>query len=602
MKKLATLLAVLLLLSCVPAAAAEETALTGVEAYQQYGPWYTWTQEQKDSAVADWSEEFWIDYWDAYFIQVYADDEQYYADLDAWNEAFYGPMPEEDWGDWNDYLGEEKALLGMPYPDGINVSVNGEWLTLDGVQPWAMDGRTMVPVRPFLEALGATVDYAGTVVTAKLANGDTLELTLGSTTLTRVSGDKIDKIEMDVPMVVLDNRTYIPARFAGEAVGMTVEWDDYYQAAYFTDWDSIAAQIDENFSILNTILALDGDRWDPEQTYRVKEMVSGSMTLYGETEAENGTAAMSLAVDGLVRGGQADLDMKLDLDLGELKELVTASMLEEDAAALDLLSNFEMEVRGDLGQGTLYMTGNKLGDIPGSTVGSGEWLALDLGQSIDVAALVEALEAAQSEPLTVGGLLAAGPRENGTGWYWAPPCTQVLDKAEKLALFLGDDCFTVSTSGSTTTYTLKVNTLGLADKLSALTEEDGTDELSLLLDYLKGDLKVDCSGTIKVRDNKLVDMDVRFTVKLPASVTASMPVDITFALSGNSTKAECTLTAKAAYGGKLELKAEASVEKTRGTPVTTPPEGAVVHTQDEYLDYGGEYLTDAAWGLMSAIR
>lgn len=595
MRKLAVVMAVLLLLSCVPAAAAEETALTGVEAYQQYGPWYTWTQEQKDSAVADWSEEFWSDYWDAYFIQVYADDEQYYADLDAWNAAFYGET-------WNDYLEVEKEALGMPYPDGINVSVNGEWLTLDGVQPWAMDGRTMVPVRPFLEALGATVDYSGTVVTAQLANGDSLELTLGSTTLTRVSGDKIDKIEMDVPMVASAGRTYIPARFAGEAVGMTVEWDDYYQAAYFTDWDSIAAQIDENFSILNTILALDGDRWDPEQTYRVKELVSGSMTLYGETEAENGTAAMSLAVDGLVRGGQADLDMKLDLDLGELKELVTGSMLEEDTAALDLLSDFEMEVRGDLGQGTLYMTGNKLGDIPGSTVGSGEWLALDLGQSIDVAALVEALEAAQSEPLTVGDLLAAGPRENGTGWYWAPPCTQVLDKAEKLALFLGDDCFTVSTSGSTTTYTLKVDTLSLADKLSGLTVEDETGELSLLLDYLKGDLKVDCSGTIKVRDNKLVDMDVHFTVKLPASVTAGMPVDITFAVSGDSTGAECTLTAKAAYGGKLELKAEASVEKTSGTPAATPPEGAVIHTQDEYLDYGEEYLTDAAWGLMSASR
>ena len=595
MRKLAVVMAVLLLLSCVPAAAAGETALTGVEAYQQYGPWYTWTQEQKDSAVADWSEEFWGDYWDAYFIQVYADDEQYYADLDAWNTAFYGET-------WNDYLEVEREALGMPYPDGINVSVNGEWLTLDGVQPWAMDGRTMVPVRPFLEALGATVDYSGTVVTAQLANGDSLELTLGSTTLTRVSGDRIDKIEMDVPMVASAGCTYIPARFAGEAVGMTVEWDDYYQAAYFTDWDSIAAQIDENFSILNTILALDGDRWDPEQTYRVKELVSGSMTLYGETEAENGTAAMSLAVDGLVRGGQADLDMKLDLDLGELKELVTGSMLEEDTAALDLLSDFEMEVRGDLGQGTLYMTGNKLGDIPGSTVGSGEWLALDLGQSIDVAALVEALEAAQSEPLTVGDLLAAGPRENGTGWYWAPPCTQVLDKAQKLALFLGDDCFTVSTSGSTTTYTLKVDTLSLADKLSGLTDEDETGELSLLLDYLKGDLKVDCTGTIKVRDNKLVDMDVRFTVKLPASVTAGMPVDITFAVSGDSTGAECTLTAKAAYGGKLELKAEASVEKTSGTPAATPPEGAVIHTQDEYLDYGEEYLTDAAWGLVSASR
>ena len=42
MKKLATLLAVLLLISCAPASAVE-TALTGAEAYQQYGPWYTWT-------------------------------------------------------------------------------------------------------------------------------------------------------------------------------------------------------------------------------------------------------------------------------------------------------------------------------------------------------------------------------------------------------------------------------------------------------------------------------------------------------------------------------------------------------------------------------
>ncbi len=89
MRKVAVVMAVLLLFSCVPAAAAEETALTGVEACQQYGPWYTWTQEQKDSAVADWSEEFWYEYWAAYSTKVYADDELYYADLDAWNAAFY---------------------------------------------------------------------------------------------------------------------------------------------------------------------------------------------------------------------------------------------------------------------------------------------------------------------------------------------------------------------------------------------------------------------------------------------------------------------------------------------------------------------------------
>lgn len=579
MKKLATLLAVLLLISCAPASAVE-TALTGAEAYRQYGPWYTWTQEQKDTATAEWSEDLWYDYWDAYFVQSGMEEEQYYTDMEEWNQAFYGDAWEEE---WEQYLQSVKEALGMPYPDGINVSVNGEWLDLDGLEPWGLNGRTMVPVRPFLEALGAKVDYADNVVTAVLPDGVTLELTGGSTTMTRVSGDKIDKIEMDVPLTAVANRTYIPARFAGEAVGMTVAWDGDYQAAHFTDWDSIEAQIDQNFATLNTLLSIGQRQSDPEQTYRVKELVSGSMTLYGATEAENGTAAISLTVDGLVRGGQADLDMKLDLDLGDLKGMVTASMLEEEAAALDLLSDFEMEMRGDLDQGTLYMTGNKLGDIPGSTVGSGEWVALPLVEG------GEALpEEAQTQALTVGSMLTAALKESGVSGTGMPPCVSALDTAELLDLILGDDCFTVSTAGSTTTYTLKVDTLALTDKVSALAEEKGTLDLYLLQSYLNNELKVDCTGAFQVRDNQLVDMELDMTVKVPALITGSTPMDISFSASGDSTEMVCTLTAGIGYGGKLEMKAEASVEETSDMPVTTPPEGAVVRTADA-LGAGTEY-------------
>lgn len=579
MKKLATLLAVLLLISCAPASAVE-TALTGAEAYQQYGPWYTWTQEQKDTATAEWSEDLWYDYWDAYFVQSGMEEEQYYTDMEEWNQAFYGDAWEED---WEQYLQSVKEALGMPYPDGINVSVNGEWLDLDGLEPWGLNGRTMVPVRPFLEALGAKVDYADNVVTAVLPDGVTLELTGGSTTMTRVSGDKIDKIEMDVPLTAVANRTYIPARFAGEAVGMAVAWDGDYQAAHFTDWDSIEAQIDQNFATLNTLLSIGQGQSDPEQTYRVKELVSGSMTLYGATEAENATATLGMTMDGLVRGGQADLDMKLDLDLGDLKEMVTASMLEEEAAALDLLSDFEMEMRGDLDQGTLYMTGNKLGDIPGSTVGSGEWVALPLVEG------GEALpEEAQTQALTVGSMLTAALKESGVSGTGMPPCVSALDTAELLALILGDDCFTVSTAGSTTTYTLKVDTLALTDKVSALAEEKGTLDLYLLQSYLNNELKVDCTGAFQVRDNQLVDMELDMTVKVPALITGSTPMDISFSASGDSTEMVCTLTAGIGYGGKLEMKAEASVEETSDMPVTTPPEGAVVRTADA-LGAGTEY-------------
>ena len=570
MKKLAVVLAVLLLISCVPASAAE-TALTGAEAYEQYGPWCTWTQEQKDAATAEWSEDFWYEYWDAYFVQSGAEDEQYYADMDAWNQAFYGDVWAED---WEAYLRSVKEALGMPYPDGINVSVNGAWLDLDGLEPWALDGRTMVPVRPFLEALGAKVDYADNVVTAVLADGVTLELTGGSTTMTRVSGDKIDKIEMDVPLTAVANRTYIPARFAGEAVGMAVEWDGDYQAAHFTDWDRIAEQIDEQFATLNTLMSLDQGELDPEQTYRVTGLASQIVTLYGETEAENDTSTQTVTLNGLVRGGQVDLDLGVDMDLGGLREMVVAGMPQEEAL-LDLLSDFEMEVRGDLDQGTLYMTGNKLGELPGSTLASGEWVALDPTEGGDTL-----LEEAQEEAVTMGSLLTAGLKASGVSGDGMPPCVSALDTAEMLALILGDDCFTVSTAGSTTTYTLKVDTLGLTDKVTALTEEKGTPELYLLLSYLSGGLKVDCNGTFRVRDNQMVDMELDMTVKVPALAVSSTPMDISFSASGDSTNFECTLTAKAAYGGKLEMKMEILVEETGDMPVTTPPEGAAVRTAD----------------------
>ena len=229
------------------------------------------------------------------------------------------------------------------------------------------------------------------------------------------------------------------------------------------------------------------------------------------------------------------------------------------------------------------MTGNKLGDIPGSTVGSGEWVALPLVEG------GEALpEEAQTQALTVGSMLTAALKESGVSGTGMPPCVSALDTAELLDLILGDDCFTVSTAGSTTTYTLKVDTLALADKVSALAEEKGTLDLYLLQSYLNNELKVDCTGAFQVRDNQLVDMELDMTVKVPALITGSTPMDISFSASGDSTEMVCTLTAGIGYGGKLEMKAEASVEETSDMPVTTPPEGAVVRTADA-LGTGTEY-------------
>ena len=104
--------------------------------------------------------------------------------------------------------------------------------TLDGI-----DGRTMVPVRPIAEALGATVDWDGENRQVKIAAGaDRMVLTLGQPTA-QVNGQSVD-LPGRVPAVVArfgeTERTLVPLRFVSEQLHAQVDWDNDAFAALVT--------------------------------------------------------------------------------------------------------------------------------------------------------------------------------------------------------------------------------------------------------------------------------------------------------------------------------------------------------------------------------
>lgn len=123
----------------------------------------------------------------------------------------------------------------------VNVFLNGEpmvsdlpavSLSLDGV-----DGRTMVPVRPIAEALGATVDWLGESRQVRITAGeDTVVLTLGQPTA-EVNG-LVTELPGRVPAVVARygeaERTLVPLRFVSEQLHAQVEWDNESFAARVT--------------------------------------------------------------------------------------------------------------------------------------------------------------------------------------------------------------------------------------------------------------------------------------------------------------------------------------------------------------------------------
>lgn len=103
----------------------------------------------------------------------------------------------------------------------ISVYLEGNEIDFD-VKPQTVNGRTMVPVRAIFEAMGASVTWDKDTKTVKSVKGNTtVKMTLNSTT------EYIDGIayKMDVPPIIINGRTLVPARYVAEAFGYFVSWD-----------------------------------------------------------------------------------------------------------------------------------------------------------------------------------------------------------------------------------------------------------------------------------------------------------------------------------------------------------------------------------------
>jgi len=96
----------------------------------------------------------------------------------------------------------------------LTYMVGGVTKRLDAA-PAIMNDRTMVPLRFVAEALGAKVDWNEDTRVATVAlDGKSLSVT-------------IDKVApgMDVPAMIINNRTMVPLRYISEALGCEVAWD-----------------------------------------------------------------------------------------------------------------------------------------------------------------------------------------------------------------------------------------------------------------------------------------------------------------------------------------------------------------------------------------
>ncbi len=124
----------------------------------------------------------------------------------------------------------EKYVLGIGKNE-ILTDINGEekTITLD-VAPYIDNGRTMIPLRGLLEAMGASIQWQGdtrTIVVTKDVNVITLQIVNNLVYVYKYFGGEYKTIRytLDVPPKIKDSRTFIPIRFVSEHLGYTVSWN-----------------------------------------------------------------------------------------------------------------------------------------------------------------------------------------------------------------------------------------------------------------------------------------------------------------------------------------------------------------------------------------
>ena len=443
-----------------------------------------------------------------------------------------------------------KALGGVA--GQVNVLLGDRCIAFTDAVPEVKNGRTMVPLRAALEAMGARIEFDQATKTA-IVTGEKASFThvVGSDVITRADGSTV---KMDVRSYVTpSNRTMVPVRFFSQVLGYDVFWDNGYRMAFLLDEETFAEKVDSRLTILNGYLAGNAKRFDASKNYKEDVTLSGTVKVIDSIKGDrsypySGKASVLMGKDGM--------SMSLSADLGDLAELLEGlgGKLPEAYRALTVKPELEA-IFSDKLYFKSPLFDALMAKVDGTQAVSGAWYATDAVMSFG--ALYESMYGG-NEDYTVGkALYAAMKQGDANGFYESWSGTEQL-AAAAVELF-GDETFTKSGSGYKWHFGKEELAMLLAEAIPGFIADSGVEELSI-------DLTMRSDGSV----------ELKYTASTSINEEAALRIDYT--LAGNSSR----MTVKGAVQVRnicdVRFDAAISVRTTSEKPLTAPPAGATIIT------------------------
>lgn len=162
------------------------------------------------------------------------------------------------------------------------MTVKGKKVNFD-VPPVIKDGRTLIPVRAVMNSLNAKVEWDPATQTVTITKGDiVIKMILGESKVF-VNGKEVT---LDVPAMLVSDRTVVPLRFISEALGEKVNYDDKTGEIDIEDDENSGTNIDEESNTQTKMENESDDKTVSQDVYtNTNDTVSNSV--YSSDDTEN---------------------------------------------------------------------------------------------------------------------------------------------------------------------------------------------------------------------------------------------------------------------------------------------------------------------------
>lgn len=219
--------------------------------------------------------------------------------------------------------------------DKIDIVYNGEVLEYTDAQPQIINDRVMIPFRSVLEDMGAQVDYDDVTRTVTASRGDTtINFSLDSNVIDITNGEEKSQLTMDVPIVVVNDRTLVPIRFMSNAFGMNVGWESDLKTVVILDLQSYVDKLEE----LPNIGKIMDQENEPLAVSNGALSIKYALDVYSQKLDFKADVAYDIKCKDGISGGS----VVLNLDIDGLSEIV--SLLYDEDIQLKNIQNAIVDI------------------------------------------------------------------------------------------------------------------------------------------------------------------------------------------------------------------------------------------------------------------